>query len=244
MTKGFTFNGTHSSNVDGVTGVLSYGFPFMPDMDNNTVKMKGMNGAIDGGKTSEPRPFEVELLIDGDTIEDYFLKTFAIEKWLNTETVQPFIFDVLPDRRLMARVTSKADPDRIAGYSKVKVEFTAYDPYFEAITLNTHNLTESTVYGYSGNKETDVVITTTVNASLSFFKITHEQSGKFILIHQAVIAGDIVKIDTAKRTIQINGGDVRGLTDVKSRYFTINGNYSFNTNAVSPTMVISYRERW
>lgn len=244
MAKGITFNGRHSSQISGITDVIRYGFPLLPEMENKTVKVAGMDGETDGGKTSSSRVFEVEFLIDGDTIEDYFLKTFDIEQWLNTPTAKQFIFDVLPDRYLMARVTKGIVPERVAGYSRAVVEFTAFNPYFEAINLNTKTIVQGTKYTYDGSKETPVDFTVTVTAASPTFRLTHSESGKFILINKAVAAGDVVHIDTDSRIITINGVDVREDMDVKTRFFKISDDYTFTTNTTSPTMVLKYRERW
>lgn len=244
MMKGITFNGRHSSQISGITDVTRYGFPLLPDMENKTVKMTGMDGEIDGGKTSSSRPFEVEFLIDGDSIEDYFLKTLEIEKWLNTNDAKQFIFDVLPDRYLMARVTKGINPDRVASYSKAVVEFTAFSPYFESIYENTKTIVLGTKYTYTGSKETPLDFTITATAASSTFRLTHSESGKFILINKAIAIGDVIHINTGDRIVTVNGLDVRDVTDVKSRFFKISDDFTFTTNSTSPTIVLKYRERW
>jgi predicted phage tail component-like protein len=244
MAKGISFNGRHSSQIDGITDVISYGFPLLPAMENKTVKLAGMDGEIDGGKTSSSRTFEVEFLIDGDTIEDYFQKTFGIEDWLNVSEAKQFIFDVLPDRYLMARPTAIVEPDRIAGYSKAVVEFTAFKPWFEGISLLTKTFVNATQLTYGGNKPTPPIFNITVNEALPYFRLSHTESGKFILINRAVALGDKILINVDTRSVMINGIDVRADMDIKSRYFMIEDDYTFDTNATAATMKVSYRERW
>lgn len=244
MAKGIIFNGRHSSQIDGITDVIRYGFPLLPAMENKTVKMAGMDGEIDGGKTSSSRSFEVEFLIDGDTIEDYFTKTFSIEDWLNVDEAKQFIFDALPDRYLMARPTSIVEPDRSGAFSKAVVTFTAFKPWFEGLSLLTKTIVKGTKYTYGGNKPTPPIFNITVNEALSFFRISHTETGKFILINHAIAAGDAILINADTRSVMINGVDVRADMDIKSRFFNIEDDYTFDTNATAATIKVSYRERW
>lgn len=244
MAKGITFNGRHSSDIAGVIEVLRYDPPLLSEMENKTVKMAGMDGEVDGGKTLLALPFEVEFLFVGDSVEDYFLKTFEIEQWLNTKEAKPFIFDALPDRYLMARVTKGIKPERSGAFSKAVVEFTAFSPFYEAASEKTETIVGGTTYTYAGSKETPADFTITITAASSTFRIVHTESGRFILINKAVAIGDVIRINTGSRTVTINGADVRSFTDVKSRFFQINDDFTFTTNSTSPTIVLKYRERW
>jgi predicted phage tail component-like protein len=243
MTKGITFNGRHSSEIAGISGVLEYGFPLIPPMRNKTVQISGRKGAIDGGRDSDPRPFNIVFLLDGNTIEDYFLKTFGVEQWLNTDEAKPFIYDVLPDRYLMARVTSEINPDRVGGYSRFEVQFTAFDPDFYAINETVKPITSGTTYAYEGSKPAKPILKITLSANAADLTIT-DKSGQFIKLARAFTAGDIVTIDNASRKILVNGQDARASMTISSRWLEITPpDYRYTISAAG-TYEIRYRAKW
>jgi predicted phage tail component-like protein len=244
MPKGITFNGHHSSEIDGITDVLAYGFPIIGEMENTSQKVTGMDGEVDGGRTLNPLTFTVQFLIDGNSVTHYFEVVFAIKKWLNVKSTKQFIFDVLPDRYLMARPTSSIDPERIASYSTVEVEFTAYDPDFRALSETIKEIKQKNLYSYEGIEETKFRLTVTPKVTAEFLRIDHKESGKFLILNRPMQVGDTVIFDTARRMVTLNGQDVRRFLDVSSRYFTIDGDYTLSTNLTDVTMNIEYEERW
>lgn len=216
----------------------------MPPMKNKTTEIEGRDGAIDGGKTSEPRPFEIVFLLDGNTIEDYFAKTFEVEQWLNTDKAEPFIYDVLPDRQLMARVTSEIKPERVGSYSRFAVQFTAFDPYFIAINPTVKNITSGTAYNYEGSKMTKPVLKVTLTAAGNSLTITDQIKGENIILNRTFAAGDIVTIDNQNRKILVNGQDARATMTISSRWFEIKPpqyKYSFS---LAGTYEITYHAKW
>lgn len=242
--NGITFNGTHSSQIAGIKAVLDYNLPLMPSMRNKTVQLAGSHGAFDGGRVFDPRPFVIKFLASGATIEDYFEKTFGIEDWLNVNEPKPFIFDAMPDRQLMARPTSIIDPERFGRVSTFDVEFTAFNPFFEAIKATEGQINLNYQYEYTGTKPTPFVLNVTVNEALPFFMLSNFETGDFISIAEPIAAGDEIIIDTDSRIVRVNGLDKRNKMTIDSRFFKIDGATTFKSNAAAVTMDISYKERW
>lgn len=244
MPNGITFNDLHSSDVAGGVGVLVYGFPVIPEMENKILDIA--TRSVDGGSFDKARPFTLEFLFKGDSIEEYFQRQFEIERWLNTGYSARLIFDAMPDRYLYCRPTAKAEPERSGAWAKMSVEFTAHDPHFYAIEETAHALDTTVTYDYEANKKTLPTFDITVDADASFFKITNQYTAGSMVLNRSVVIGDTITIDAKNRLIRLNGSDVRADLDVASRWskMYIEPNYyKFTTNTAS-TIDISYIERW
>jgi predicted phage tail component-like protein len=174
MPYGITFNGTHSSGIEGLDVVLRYEKDILPDIENILVTIKNRDGVIDGGYTLKERVIPVSFLLRGTDIIDYFKKAEKVAKWLNTGSVKDLKLDAYPDRTFKARIMSRIDPERFARVGKIDVEFLVPHPAADGL-LKGHDVYSGSLYNYNGNYKTFPKITLTATTSLSHIKV---QKGK------------------------------------------------------------------
>jgi predicted phage tail component-like protein len=243
--NGFTFNGKHNSQVAGIEVVLDYALALLPEFENTLVSLPKRDGVLDFGRTLKERTFPVRFLLRGNSIEDYFVKAQAVADWLNVDKVKDFIFDVIPDKKLLARPSGGVDPRRLASVGFVDVEFLVPDGVLHALNAKTFEVAQNTNYTNLGTKETAPSFTITVNAALPNFRLNLNGTNDFILLNTTFAIGDIIVLDMERRTITINGIDSRKFLDVTSTYFKLpKGTFQISANTPSVTISTTYRERW
>lgn len=129
------------------------------------------------------------------------------------------IRDLSPDCYLMALHEGEYDIENLTeADGEFSIELSMLDPYiYDAekeipITGGLVNLGAGT---YSP------IITATFIASASSFKLTHQESGKFVEVKFEFVPGDVLVIDLSKRKIMINGNTNMAAYTLKSRAFQI-----------------------
>jgi predicted phage tail component-like protein len=245
MTLGVTFDGKHSSDIQGVYGVLSYNFPISPQKRNRSTIIDGRHGAIDQGYDYDPRVFPIRFLFRENSITEYFQALFLFEQWLHVEEVKPFIFDAIPDKMLMCRPTGIIEPDRRASFSYIDVEFTAFDPFFTNIQSRTvTGIASGVKFAYEGSKETRPLLDIEIITGAQTFSVTEVNSGKKILLNRSVVAGDLIHVDNKNRIFTLNGVDAREYLAPSSRWLVIKPpefHLTFSSSAIGD---ITYYARW
>ena len=133
---GFTFNGTHSSQLGIVR--TSDGSRFnenlLPTIQDKTVQVPGGDGTYYFGSFYTQKPFNIQFAFD-DLTEQEFAE---LKKWLGDKKVHELIFDETPYKAYQAKITGSATmkyiPFEEGATNRLykgegSVQFTAYYPY-------------------------------------------------------------------------------------------------------------------
>ena len=137
---GFTYNGTHSSNLGIVR--TSNGSRFdenlLPTMQDKTVQVPGGDGTYYFGSYYTQKPFSIPFAFDNLTEE----KFENLKRHFGDKKVHDLIFDEKPDRVYRAKVTGTATIKHIPFDSadgtiykgEGTIQFTCYEPFARAAT--------------------------------------------------------------------------------------------------------------
>ena len=133
---GFTFNGTHSSQLGIVR--TSDGSRFnenlLPTIQDKTVQVPGGDGTYYFGSFYTQKPFNIQFAFD-DLTEQEFAE---LKKWLGDKKIHELIFDETPYKAYQAKITGSATmkyiPFEEGATNRLykgegSVQFTAYYPY-------------------------------------------------------------------------------------------------------------------
>lgn len=240
----FTFNGKHVTDSSlGVTHYIRTIFSLLPGTRDNDLEIAGLDGALDFGRELQPRNIRAQFLIRRDTPAELFQYARAVAAWLNVREPKQFIYDHEPDKFYLVRPQGGVSFDRILATGGLcDVTFIAHDPY--AYAVNTKNATEFPAVN-SGTVPCPCVITATMTEAATSLRIELD-TGDYIELERPLAAGDVVHIDTAQRTVHVNGADARDSVTIRSRPGLLLpvGNFTLTANPASTEISIEYRERW
>lgn len=239
----FTFNGKHVTDSSlGVTHYIRTIFPLLPGTRDNALEIAGLDGALDFGRELQPRNIRAQFLIRRDTPAELFQYARAVAAWLNVREPKQFIYDHEPDKFYLVRPQGGVSLDRILATGGLcDVTFIAHDPY--AYAVNTKNATEFPAVN-SGTEPCPALITATM-AEAGPLKIALSID-EYIELGRELEPGDVVHIDTAHRTIRVNGADARDSVTFRSTPGLLLPVGAFTLTADPASTIISaeYRERW
>ncbi len=240
----FTFNGKRVTDSSlGVTHYIRTIFSLLPGTRDNALEIAGLDGALDFGRELQPRNIRAQFLIRRDTPAELFQYARAVAAWLNVREPKQFIYDHEPDKFYLVRPQGGVSFDRIlAAGGLCDVTFIAHDPY--AYAVNTKNATEFPAVN-SGTVPCPAIITATMTEAATSLRIELD-TGDYIELERPLAAGDVVHIDTAQRTVHVNGADARDSVTIRSRPGLLLpvGNFTLTANPASTEISIEYRERW
>lgn len=239
----FTFNGKHVTDSSlGVTHYIRTIFSLLPGTRDNALEIAGLDGALDFGRELQPRNIRAQFLIRRDTPAELFQYARAVAAWLNVREPKQFIYDHEPDKFYLVRPQGGVSFDRILATGGLcDVTFIAHDPY--AYAVNTKNATEFPAVN-SGTEPCPALITATM-AEAGPLKIALSID-EYIELGRELEPGDVVHIDTAHRTIHVNGADARDSVTFRSTPGLLLPVGAFTLTADPASTIISaeYRERW
>lgn len=239
----FTFNGKHVTDSSlGVTHYIRTIFPLLPGTRDNALEVAGLDGALDFGRELQPRNIRAQFLIRRDTPAELFQYARAVAAWLNVREPKQFIYDHEPDKFYLVRPQGGVSFDRILVTGGLcDVTFIAHDPY--AYAVNTKNATEFPAVN-SGTEPCPALITATM-AEAGPLKIALN-ADEYINLDRELEAGDVVHIDTAHRTIRVNGADARDSVTFRSTPGLLLpvGAFTLTADPASTIISVEYRERW
>jgi predicted phage tail component-like protein len=138
------FNNIPASTV-GVTALPQAGC-FFSDVEEQVVRMPGMDGQVFAGATQAARRFPVQLIVQGMSREDLHTRLDAVTGWLAGGPAR-LQFDELPDRWWTARLSSPLTWVNHGRSFRVAcdVVFTADDPHPRATVDDVASFTATTV---------------------------------------------------------------------------------------------------
>ena len=242
-----TFNGRQSDDPAlGIFRVLRVFFPLLPGTTDRTQGIPGMDGALDGGFDRQPRQIKVQFVLKQDNPSDLFGYVREVAAWLNVREAKPFICSYEPDKFYMARPQGIVGLERLMNkIGIVELDLIAHDPYAYALDIKTADTFPAT---NSGTVPCPCIITATIGETTPSLKITLQGTGEHTLIipDTDLAPGDIITLDTARRTATLNGEDVRRDMTILSMPGLLlpTGEFTLTANPVSTEIEVEYRERW
>lgn len=242
----FEFNGKRAD--DASLGILKQTirliFPLLPDDRDKTLEIAGLDGAFDFGRDLQPRIIRAQFLVRRDTSAELFQYARAVAAWLNVPESKKFIYDREPDKFYMVRPQGGVSFDKIlANAGFCDVTFIAHDPYAYALESK---LATTFPAVNEGTVPCPVFITATMDEATTSLKITLFETGEYIELDRELEVGDSIQIDTAQRTVHVNGADARDSVTIRSRPGLLLpvGNFTLTANPASTIISAEYRERW
>lgn len=206
-----------------------------------------MDGAYDFGRDLQPREIGVQFVLKQDSPENLFKYARKIAAWLNVSEVKRFVYDYEPDRFYMARPRDVVDMNRLMNkIGIVEVTFIAPDPFAYALESKVADVFPAV---NAGTVPCPALITATITGQTTdSLKIALQETGEYIeLIPESDFTpGDIITLDTARRTATLNGADIRAdVTILSSPGLQLpTGEFTLIADPASVELEIEYRERW
>jgi predicted phage tail component-like protein len=237
--KNFSFNGITKPYLTALRGSnrqpwapVEWVYQDIPNREGETpIKKKVKN-----------KQFPIPVLIQAESIPDLQKVKEDFADWLIQDDPCPLIPDDEPDRTYYAWVDGSFDPDEIVTWGQGVIPFIVKPYKFgpEKTVPFTTSVTNE------GTAPANPVFTVTFTGPASEFKITHDESGKFVQVFWNFVAGSVLKIDLATRKVTIDDNLQMGAYYVKSQPFDLEK--GLNHFTVTPVGVaatkITYRPRW
>lgn len=240
--KNFSFNGITKNYITVLRGSNR---PAWAPIARVYREIPGGTGVyLNKKRKTQHRPLPIPVYFKAENIADLQKIKEEVAAWLIHDEPKPLIFDDEPDRTYYAVVDGGFDIDEFVRIGSGVIPFVCPDPYKygaeKTLTIGTSAIVNK------GPTETNPIITITFSKAASEFKITHNETGKWVRVIYNFIFGDRVVIDLEKRKITVNNTLKMTSYDWKSQPFKLlpgANTFSFSSSNVS-TATIKYRERW
>lgn len=212
---------------------------------------------LKGLRKTNPRPLPIPAAIKGINLTDLQKVKEDFASWLIHDDEKPLIFDDEPNRTYYAVVDGNFDIDEFIYYGRGSIPFICPDPYKygpeEEYTLET--VPEATIVtlfaaqnpGFNPAPVDAIpIFTADFNSEASEFKITHQESGKYVRTIYNFVPGDKLEIDLTKRKVLINNIVNMPAYDWRSQPFKLypgENHFVIEPNEAA-AIKIKYRPRW
>jgi predicted phage tail component-like protein len=168
-----TFRGIRK---DYVTVLRGRRRPSWAPRKRNILTIPGLAGGLLTSTDILPRPEDVPILIEGNSITDLQRLKEDLADWLITDKAEELIFDDEPDRIYYAIVDGSFDPEEIVKMGRGVINFICPDPYkygSEKFVIST-NLAAPINLLNEGTAETPPIFTVTLKDSTTYLDIIGE----------------------------------------------------------------------
>jgi predicted phage tail component-like protein len=247
MVWGFTYDGISSAskNIE-VLNVKGRGI--MPEVESKTMDIASKHGSHYYGHRYRSRKIEIDIVLQGTSMDDFRAKVRDLASWLNPEGA-PYnlIFDDETDKQYKAVLTNETDFEQFVKWGKGTLHFLCPDPFAYDTTNTVANFNnDSVTVNNTGTFKTFPIFTVTFSAAANELKI-EKNANEFIRIIRNFVQSDQVVIDCEKGNITLNGNtNLLSSLDIDSEFFALDvGNNIIN---ITPTGVstasISFTKRW
>ena len=190
------------------------------------------------------RVLTVDYAILTSGLEDNRAKIDALNSILFVKEPVPIVFSDEPTKTYYGILDGTQDFEEMIFKGEGNLVFLCPDPYKYG-TERTYTLSSSPIVN-GGTASTDAIFTATFTASATEFKITHQQTGKFVRVIWNFVQGDVLVIDLSKRKITINNNLQMAAYDWMSQPFQLqpgNNNFTLTPSNVTTTQ-IKFKPRW
>lgn len=218
--------------------------PMLPSILNSYIEVPKMNGAKFVRNRLDMKPIDIDIRLIEDSLEDVTTKVRTLAGQLYTTEPKKLVLD---DSGLyeMAVLDGQIDIDKFLYTGFATLTFICPEPlsYKDKPNILIVDTTKITV---GGTYQTLPKFTINVNLPISYIKISHTESGKYVHIEHAFVSGDVVEVDFSDKW-KVRKNDVVIAEDVyiESNYFALD--VGVNNVSVLPTglsVVMAHKERW
>jgi predicted phage tail component-like protein len=247
MIWGFTYNGTHSSNL-GVRVKSIRGRGFLSEVESRLMETATMNGSHYFGYRFKSRPITVEISLYAASLEAFRSKFRQLADWLNPRGgPKEMTFDDEQDKKYGSVITGLADPDEVYDKRTFHLTFICPDPLLYSRTESISSFSGDIVtIDNQGNEPSFPKFIVTFSDSADFLRV-EKNAEEYVNINRSFAASDEVIIDHATGKITLNGTEnILNTMDLDSDFFSLDP--GSNTFYIAPSSVlnsyVSYVERW
>ena len=243
MAKSFSFNG-----IDLSTYGLTVRRHNLHDFTQETEYYQLKNKAVAGETIRPARQIVIDAVIEAADYAGLCSYMDSIRGVLGLPADAVLKMDSITDRYWMARCNALPEADNGATYWEGTLTFTAGDPsaYDNSETTGNHTIDEdpenfNEVVG--GTAETWPVYTLTADDTASEVTITNNTTDEELVITIAMVATDVLEIDTETMIVKLNGTeDMSGVSGPFPRLLP--GTNAFTVTGFSGTMATVYRKKY
>jgi phage-related protein len=240
----FTFNGTDLSAY----GLIVNKYPNLFQRTMESAQLKNKAKAIGTSRPKKTLEFNVTIAAaDAATLQSHL---DSIRGVLNLEDDAVLSMDKYTDRYWMASCPSMVPAEEGSCYWIGTIIFVANDPdaYDNSETTSNHTIdadpkTFNEVVG--GTAETKPVYTLTADDTITAITITNATTGEEFEITVAMMATDVLVINTDTMVVTLNGTEVMTGVPVTSQYpKLLPGTNAFTVTGFHGAMVTVYPKRY
>lgn len=229
-----------------------------PDIERKTITAPNRNGTYLSSSRIKTRKIDISFHVESDSLFEFEDLKHKIYSTFYSENEFKIIRDILPNMELYAAHEGEYDIDNITqSDGEFSIELTMYDPYIYGETVTEIIDASNTIVNLFANQEVEGILhgslvdaipifTVTFSNSASYFKINHQESGKFVKVNYNFVANDVLEIDLTKRKVSINGNVQMTAYGLDSSPFKLKkgeNNFTIEPQEVATTE-IKFRERW
>lgn len=242
MSKGFSFNGKHTREMDILVTDLK--MPLVSNMKDTYESVPGRDGNILFPGWLEDKRIECMLGVRCVRSER-IAKLREVAQWLYTRERKQLIFDTSPDVYYMAKVAGQVDVEHLQGISLVKVAFQA-EPF--AYSVNKKSVSKQITSSdkqitLANNGTYDVFpIIKISNANTNSLSLT--LGGDKLTISNTLQSSDVLTIDCDEMTVLLN--DTNILDKTTGTFLSLQPGTNVMTVEAQNTLNVSveWRERF
>lgn len=218
--------------------------PMLPSILNSYIEVPKMRGSKFVRNRLDMKAINVDIRLIEDSADDVATKVRTLAGQLYTTEPKKLILD---DSGLYetAVLDGQIDIDKLLYTGFAILTFICPDPlsYKDKPSVS---IVDTAALSIGGTYETLPKFTISVDSTISYIKISHTESGKYVHVEHAFVSGDVVEIDFSDKW-KVRKNDVVIAEDVyiESDYFALN--VGVNNVSVLPTgldVVMEYKERW
>jgi predicted phage tail component-like protein len=193
---------------------------YSPKVERTIFKHSRKNGGRLISTKMGIRKVMISFSVEKDNLQEFDEIKHEIYEIFYCKEEYKITRDLRPQQYLMALHEGEYDIENITeSDGEFSIELLMLDPFIYeeerelVITSSPINL---------GKGEYSPTITVTFNAACSSYKITHQESGKFVEVIYGFVAGDVLVVDLDRRKVVINGNTHMAAYSLKSRAFKMN----------------------
>jgi predicted phage tail component-like protein len=242
MSKGFSFNGKHTREMNIL--VTDLRMPLVSNMKDTYDSVPGRDGNILFPGWLEDKRIECTLGVRCVRSERVS-KLREVAQWLYTRERKQLIFDTSPDVYYMAKVSGQVDVEHLQGISLVKVAFQA-EPF--AYSVNKASVSKQI-------SASDKQITLSNNGTYDVFpviKVSNANTNSLSLtlrtdkltISNVLQTSDVLTIDCDEMTVLLN--DTNILDKISGTFLSLQPGTNIMTVEAQNTLnvLVEWRERF
>lgn len=205
----------------------------------------GVDGAVITSEWLPPRTLEVDAIIYADGPEELRKKIEELSFVLNTSIDVPIVFSDEKDRKYYGRFQTADEGKEVDNFHIVTLKFYCQNPLKEGDAVSQTIETAGTLVKNEGFADVWPLISCSFSEPASEYKVTLTNGTitRLINIKFDFIAGDILEVDSFKRTVLLNGKDRKTALQIDSTWIKMEAGEEFTATA-SQVSTMSYTKKY